>query len=187
MNTFAYIRIHIYSYVWTHFSRYNAHMIHDSSDSVCECAVPRLRCTRHLGRRLTWRVENGACVHTTRAHIFVCIHMYVFICMNSCMHSYVCIHMYVFICMYSYVCIHMYVFICMNVACVRTTRAHQPCSILALTQSVSMLDTLAKPIDKWAMGWLRLVGYLKLYVSFAEYRLFYRSLLRKKPVIQAAY
>ena len=29
------------------------------------------------------------------------------------------------------------------------------------------------------MGWLRLVGSLKLYVSFAEYRLFYRALLQK--------
>ena len=33
------------------------------------------------------------------------------------------------------------------------------------------------------MGWLRLVGSLKLYVSFAEYRLFYRALLRKRPII----
>jgi len=33
------------------------------------------------------------------------------------------------------------------------------------------------------MGWLRLVGSLKLYVSFAEYRLFYRTLLQKRPII----
>ena len=30
--------------------------------------------------------------------------------------------------------------------------------------------------------WLRLVGSLKLQVSFAEYRFFYRALLRKRPV-----
>jgi len=30
---------------------------------------------------------------------------------------------------------------------------------------------------------LRLVGSLKLQVSFAEYRLFYRALLQKRPVI----
>ena len=30
------------------------------------------------------------------------------------------------------------------------------------------------------MGWLRLVGSLKLYVSFAEYRFFYRSLFAKE-------
>jgi len=33
------------------------------------------------------------------------------------------------------------------------------------------------------MGWLRLVGSLKLDVSFAEYRLLYRALLQKRPII----
>jgi len=33
------------------------------------------------------------------------------------------------------------------------------------------------------MGWLRLVGSLELQVSFAEYRLFYRALLQKRPII----
>jgi len=34
------------------------------------------------------------------------------------------------------------------------------------------------------MGWRRLVGSLKLQVSFAEYRLFYRALLQKRPKIR---
>ena len=33
------------------------------------------------------------------------------------------------------------------------------------------------------MGWLRLVGSLKLQVSFAEYHLFYRALLQKRPIL----
>jgi len=33
------------------------------------------------------------------------------------------------------------------------------------------------------MGWLRLVGSLKLQVSFVECRLFYRALLQKRPII----
>jgi len=33
------------------------------------------------------------------------------------------------------------------------------------------------------MGWLRLVGSFKLYVSFTEYSLFYRTLLQKRPMI----
>ena len=33
------------------------------------------------------------------------------------------------------------------------------------------------------MGWLWLVGSIKLYVSFAEYSLFYRTLLQKRPII----
>jgi len=32
------------------------------------------------------------------------------------------------------------------------------------------------------MGWLRLVGSLESQVSFAEYRLFYRALLQKRPI-----
>ena len=34
-----------------------------------------------------------------------------------------------------------------------------------------------------AVGWLRSVGSIRLYVSFAEYRLFYRALLQKRPII----
>ena len=34
-----------------------------------------------------------------------------------------------------------------------------------------------------AMGWLQLVGCLRLQVSFAEYHLFYRALLQKRPII----
>jgi len=33
------------------------------------------------------------------------------------------------------------------------------------------------------MGWLRLVGSLKLHVSFAKYNLFCRALLQKRPMI----
>jgi len=38
-------------------------------------------------------------------------------------------------------------------------------------------------IDVLYMGWLRLVGSLKLQVSLAEYSLFYRALLQKRPTI----
>jgi len=33
------------------------------------------------------------------------------------------------------------------------------------------------------MGWLRVLGSIKLHVSFAEYSLVYRALLQKKPII----
>jgi len=33
------------------------------------------------------------------------------------------------------------------------------------------------------MGWLRLVGSIKLQVSFAQYRLFNSALLQKRPII----
>ena len=34
-----------------------------------------------------------------------------------------------------------------------------------------------------SIGWVRLVGSLKLYVSFAEYSLFNRALLQERPII----
>ena len=37
--------------------------------------------------------------------------------------------------------------------------------------------------SRTGMGWLRLVGSLKSEVSFAEYRLSYRALLQKRPII----
>ena len=37
-------------------------------------------------------------------------------------------------------------------------------------------------MQKRHMGWLRLVGSIKLQVSFAEYSLFYRALLQKRPI-----
>jgi len=43
------------------------------------------------------------------------------------------------------------------------------------------LTGFARPV--WDMGWLRLVGSLNLYVCFAEYGLFCRALLRKRPTI----
>jgi len=39
----------------------------------------------------------------------------------------------------------------------------------------------------FAMGWLRSVGSIKSYVSFAEYRLFYRALLQKRPIFNRSW
>jgi len=36
---------------------------------------------------------------------------------------------------------------------------------------------------EWTMGWLRLVGSSKLQVSIAEYSLFHRALLQKRPIM----
>jgi len=77
---------------------------------------------------------------------------------------YVCrIYLPIYLCMYVYVS-YTYVYVCihMKYICVR-------------------LDSMT-----WAnlcIGWLRWVGSIKLYVSFVEYRLFYRALLQKRPVI----
>ena len=44
-----------------------------------------------------------------------------------------------------------------------------------------------KKRDRAAMEWLRLVGSIKLYVSFAEYCLFYRALWQKRSFAKETY
>ena len=47
----------------------------------------------------------------------------------------------------------------------------------------ALISKLFKVVTIKCMGWLRSVGSIKLQVSFAEYRLFYRALLQKRPII----
>ena len=54
------------------------------------------------------------------------------------------------------------------------------CQKLTVSYSLSSHNSVCIIIT---IGWLRLVGSLKSYVSFAEYRLFYRALLQKRPMI----
>ena len=49
-------------------------------------------------------------------------------------------------------------------------------------QNVGRFQILNKPRWPICMGWLWLVGFWKWYVSFVEYRLFYRALLQKRPI-----
>jgi len=53
--------------------------------------------------------------------------------------------------------------------------------IFALFSTLSIFAVYATAFR--TIGWLRLVGSLKSYVSFAEYRLFSRALLQKRPII----
>ena len=55
--------------------------------------------------------------------------------------------------------------------------------ICYITYSYDYDDCLYRLIKLSTTGWLRVVDFLKLYVSFAEYNLFYRALLQKRPMI----
>jgi len=66
---------------------------------------------------------------------------------------------------YMYIYAHIHVCVCMRVCiCMHVYVCVHACTSIC-------------------MGWLRLVGSLKLQISFAEYGLFYRALLQKRPVI----
>ena len=54
---------------------------------------------------------------------------------------------------------------------------HEPTRVLSVWYLICIYHGI------FPMGWLRSVGSIKLWVSFAEYRLFYRALLQKRPII----
>jgi len=88
--------------------------------------------------------------------------MCVYICVTFCI--YVCdmTHTYIYVCMY--VC--MYIDMC---TCIYT-----------YTQTHTWIQLWLMETD---IGWLRLVGSLKLEVSFAEYHLFNRALFQMRPTV----
>jgi len=49
-------------------------------------------------------------------------------------------------------------------------------------QCVAMYYKADLLATKYAMGWLWIVGSLKIHLSFAEYSLFYRALLHTRPM-----
>jgi len=56
-------------------------------------------------------------------------------------------------------------------------------ALLARTRKDNTIRTIPGTNGISGMGWLRLVGSIKLQVSFAEYCLFFRALLQKRPMI----
>ena len=89
----------------------------------------------------------------------------IYIYMNTCVHMHICyiyltgyVRMDIQTCVYIYTYTYMYIYVI--------------CVLLVMHFSVLI-----------AMGWLRSVGSIKLQVSFAEQRLFYRTLWQKRPII----
>jgi len=52
-----------------------------------------------------------------------------------------------------------------------------------ILQKRPIILIVATPHAVLYVGWLRLVGSFKLQVFFAEYSVFYRALLQKRPII----
>jgi len=65
---------------------------------------------------------------------------------------------------------------------IRAMRIYTPCPAAHL-QDILRVQLKNKLVGGSTMGRLRLVGSLKLQVSFAGYRLFYKALLQKRPII----
>jgi len=108
------------------------------------------------------------------------IHEYICVCVFACLYTHIHIHTHI----YKHTHTHKYTnththththtqthFCCSRGICKKNTREKR---------SRKRVKSLAQPSH---MGWLRLVGSLKLQVSFAEFHLFYRALLQKRLII----
>jgi len=91
-----------------------------------------------------------------------------------CVHVYVCVYVCACVCVFVVLCVCVY--ICMSVG---------ECDSISLNQSfivcIEGIGCIYAP--NLYMGWLRLVGCLKLQVSFVEYSILLRALLQKRPLI----
>ena len=104
-----------------------------------------------------------------------------FICMCVCVihTSFVCSAFMSCTCLYcvcTCMCTRMHAYICL---CAHICVMHAYVSLISHTCVYAFLNARVYI----GMRWLQLVGSLKLQVSFAEYRLFHRALLQKRPVI----
>ena len=132
------------------------------------------------------RVYVRACVRACMC-VRTCVLMCVYACVPVCMcvgvcvfvRACVCVCMYVCVC----VCVRESVWVCVCV-CVQGIHAALTSTHIDHTLKrmywLKHLRTYTRQSD---MGWLQSVGSIKLHVSFAEYCLFHRALLQKKPII----
>ena len=156
---------------YIHTSKYSHTHVYTSYKHTCTCARHELRTSE-------------------AAKMYVCACMYVHTCVHTCVHRLTYIYIYIYTCICVYIT-QTYLHVCPP----RTTHKrgssrqqhstpksrgqhlrenHCPCHIyISLYPHLYVLS----------MGWLRLVGSIKLQVSFAEYCLFNRALLQKRPIM----
>jgi len=89
-----------------------------------------------------------------------------------CMRAYLCVWVYVYVCMR--VCVYVCMCVCVYVCVFDATLSYT-------WYDVSIFCKFHRKGEP--MGSLRSVVSIKLWVSFAEYRLFYRALLQNRPII----
>jgi len=81
-------------------------------------------------------------------------------------------------------CMMMKVSYCMMInACVHLLSLRIIFAVFVRVHFLSMCMLLSLCLMNVCMGWLRLVGSLKIQVTFAKYSLFYKALSQKRPII----
>jgi len=99
------------------------------------------------------------------------------------MYTHVHIHTYIYV----YVCLYIYICICICAYILQSQLENNLqwkmiCNKCNKCMNFSTAN-YTRALQILVMGWLRLVGSLKSQVSFAEYSLFYRALLQKRPIV----
>jgi len=116
--------------------------------------------TRILAENSENRMQHfPVCMYIHVYVTYICIYIHVYMYIYMCIHIYELIHIYRCMYIYTYIFMSIYVHIYIGL-CTRIYTYKHIC-----------------------MGWLRLVGSLKLQVSFEEYCVFYRALLQKRPIM----
>jgi len=115
----------------------------------------------------TYHMYIGYVYHMYMGYVYgICI---LIICIWDMYMGYVYLSYVYGICIWDMYTYHMYMGTCILIICI--------CGIC------SYMKVHVCTYKYTYMRWLPLVGSLKLQVSFAEYRLFYRALLQKRPII----
>jgi len=138
---------------------------------------------------------QSTALHYVYEVTYVCNEVHAYMCEcafcmgSSCMYVWVCI---------MYVCEDYHVRVqrssCIHVRVCISSRGHLHCMCAVIQSRIVhyvcevhyVCVQRSSCIHVWVcihMGWLRSVGSIKLYVSFAEYCLFYKALLQKRPII----
>ena len=185
VHTHTHAHSHTHTHTHTHTLSLSLSLAHTHTQSLClslthTCTHTHMHTNAHAHTCININTQMYIrCAHTARAvleggpiNIVELLpfphskHWY-----YNCICVYVCVDMYISLyTSYIYICIiYMYTIHMLYTICIYYI-IH--CGI-----------HLRKICDRCCpMGWLRCVGSIKLYVSFAEYNLFYRALLQKRPI-----
>jgi len=169
-----------------------------ASHHVC-CSVLQYMCSHHVSCVTSCVLQCVASdyVCCSVLHHIMCVAVCcIKTCMLQCVASHhVCCSVFQYTCSHHASCLTSCVLQCVASHLVRCSVLHHIiCVALCLFKScVTRHIMCVATCVNWychttlsaenAIGWLRSVGSIKLQVSFAEYCLFYRALLQKRPII----
>ena len=171
IHLYVYIHIctrhaHIYVYSRPHVCFFD--MLHDAASQHLRISTGEASLQEFLGSQLCQITTVISYSQPSGELIIMSIHVHIYKYIRICIHTYICIHIYIYIdlyvliliCVYTHVYTYVYAYI--NIC---THNAHT----YVYTHQY--------------MGWLRLVGPLKLYVSFAKEHYKRDYILQNRPVI----